>query len=66
MYAHDETVRRRDDRFRDRLIGGVAGDIAHEGTVDLQRVDWKVLDIGERTVAGSEITDQSYQIAYLG
>src|SRR5262245_21205777 len=43
---------------RDGGVLGRAGDPAHEGLVDLHDVDRKLLEVGDRGVAGAEVVDR--------
>src|SRR5260370_32550728 len=52
--VHAEVVGERDDRFQDHRARAAAGG-SHEGLVDLDGVERKALQIGERGMAGAEI-----------
>ena len=47
-----------DDRLGDRRIAGIGLEVGDERDVDLQRVDRKVLEVGQRRVAGAEVVDR--------
>jgi hypothetical protein len=53
-----EAPRELHDHLRDRRVGGVRGERAHERLVDLEHVDRKPLEIGERGVARPEVVDR--------
>jgi hypothetical protein len=44
-----------DQRAHDRGALGVAGQLRHEGAVDLHQVDREAAQVGERRVAGAEV-----------
>ncbi len=48
-----------DDGSADGRVIGVAGDIAHERTVDFQYVDGEALDVTEARLAGAEVIDRN-------
>src|SRR5262245_20332606 len=52
-----QAVREPDDRERDHRVFRVGGDVAHEGVVDLERVDRKALEVGKARVARAEVVD---------
>src|SRR5574341_1852808 len=56
-HLEPQRARDRHHRGRDGGIGGVGVDVAHEGLVDLQRVDGECLEIAERRVTGTEVVD---------
>ena len=56
-HVHAEVVGERDDRFQDHRAGAAAGG-ADEGLVDLDGVERKALQIGQRGMAGAEIVQR--------
>src|SRR5699024_11089502 len=53
-----ETVRQGDDRFGQRLVAAVAGQVVDERLVDLEVVDVEHLQVGQGGKAGAEIIDR--------
>jgi hypothetical protein len=59
-HAHAQAVRQRHDRFDQRRAVGVAGDVLHEGTVDLEHVHRQALQVRQARVAGAEVVDRQF------
>jgi hypothetical protein len=58
----------RNHRHRDRRVIAVADNIAHEGLIDLDPLDWKSLELTQAGVAGTKIVDAQFhpQVLELG
>ena len=52
-----ETFAHTDDGVYDGAVAGIASDAAHEGLVNFQAVEGKLLEIAEAGIAGAEIID---------
>lgn len=55
--ATAENAAEGDDGINDRDIAVVARQLADEAAVDLDRVDWQMFELRERTVARPEVID---------
>ena len=51
-------MRQRQRGGADRGVVGVGLDVAHEGAVELERLDRQQLQVGERGIAGAEVVDR--------
>src|ERR1022692_1586098 len=58
-HVEAEVARHRNDRRDDGLVFFVVGHPGHEGLVDLQASDGKVLEVVQRGVAGSEVVHRN-------
>src|SRR6185312_16192309 len=61
QHLQEQTLSQRDDRAGDGGVGGIGPDVAYEGLVDLQLVDWKAREIGQARITRSEIVDRKLQ-----
>src|SRR5689334_20791450 len=46
------------DRLNHRPVDRVFRDIAHKGTIDLQMIDWQILEIAKRGHAATEVVER--------
>ena len=56
-HIHAEIVSQRDDRTQDHRPRAFRR-CAHEGLIDLDRVEWESLQISKRGIAGAEIVER--------
>src|SRR5450631_4779045 len=62
-YLQLETVSQRDDGHGNACVVGLGGDIANEGSIDLECIERKTLQIGQAGIAGPEIIHcQAYAV----
>src|SRR5262249_56294990 len=54
-HRHAQSARQADDGAHDGGRLRVAVDVGYEGAVDLDRVEWERLQVGQRRIAGAEI-----------